>query len=147
MHCRKRNILQSDIMLSFSPQLQQLYLTSNTKWITEFSESEITTGQREIALISWWLSLFSTDDILKYAVLWFPAMKYSFVESQHYAWKNLLFSSALVADGSSFFSWGSTQNAGVLETSSKCLCNPAKGLGLSHCYWIILIACLTLSRT
>lgn len=60
---RERNTPQSDTMPLFSPQLQQLYLTFNTKQITESSELEITKGQREIALISWWFSLFSTDDI------------------------------------------------------------------------------------
>lgn len=45
-------------MLSFSPQLQQLYLTSKTKQIAESSELEITTGQGESAL-------FSADDTLK----------------------------------------------------------------------------------
>jgi len=59
---RERNTPQC----SFSPQLQQLYLPFNTKEITESSELEITKGQKEIALISWWFSFFSTDDILKY---------------------------------------------------------------------------------
>lgn len=148
MHCRERNTLQSDVMSSFSPRLQQLYLTSNTKQITESSELEVTTGQREIALISWWFSLFSIDDILKYEtgrLLWSGFQPWNTLSWNPNVMpvRNIIFLSYnswwLMAAPKMLGYWRYPLNVWVIQWEGWA-CPIATR-------WVILIACLTQGRT
>lgn len=148
MHCRERNTLQSDIMSSFSPQLRQLYLTSNTKQLTASSELEITTGQKEIALMSQWFFLFSTDDMLKYET---ERLLWSGFQTWHtLSWNpNIMpvrnnFFSAIVADGSWFYPWAAPRTLGCSRYPLNVWVIQWEGWAYPIATGqVILIACLT----